>query len=148
MSPKTPDPQSLVFSLSGGVQITFHGQEYRGTIQYDPSGVASLAFEYPEELSGLTCFWQGDHFQMTYHDLSVQAKDCPLPSTSPAALLMRLLQYAQQTGALTPVGNGVFEGVCDGLPFTLTAAPDGTIQELRTRATPAGKFAQFTIRKI
>lgn len=120
----------LIISLHTETVIRMDGQEYRGTVQYDPSQIASITLESPEELRGLTCFWQGDHFKMTYQGLAVQANECPLFDSSFAVLLMRVLNYAQKSASLTASGNNTFQGIQDGVPFTITAGPDGSIQTI------------------
>ena len=130
LPPKQLSAADLVFSLEANVEIQSVGQEYHGKLQYHPSQVASLTLDSPEELKSLTWFWQGDHFQITYQGLSVQSKDCPLPDSSFAALLIRVLNYAQQPAALTACGDHTFEGVSDGVPFTITAGADGRIQKV------------------
>lgn len=110
--------------------ICMDGQEYRGALCYDPSGVVSIALDSPEDLQGLSCFWQGDHFKMTYQGLSVEAKECPLLDTSFAVLLLHALNGIRKPTSLTASGNNAFEGIEDGMPFTVTAGPDGTVQSI------------------
>lgn len=120
----------LVFSLEVQTVIQIGGQEYEGTFRYAPSQVASLELKSPADLQGLSYFWQGDHFQMTYQGLSVDAKECPLPDTAFATLLVQFLNEAQQTASLTSSGNNTFQGIRKGVPFTIIAQPDGTIERI------------------
>lgn len=120
----------LVFSLDGEVKITMGDSIYTGAFQYDPTKVAHLTVESPEALKGLSYFWKGDGFQMTYEGLSVNAKDCPLDSGF-APLLIQALNTAQQTERLMPTEKNSFQGQNGDMQFTVTADPStGKIQSV------------------
>jgi hypothetical protein len=132
----------LVFSLDGEVQIKMGDSVYTGTFQYDPTKVAHVTVESPEELKGLSYFWKGDSFQMTYEGLSVNAKDCPLDSGF-APLLIQALNAAQQTERLTPAEKNSFQGHNGDMQFTVTA--DSSTGRVQSVAIPKYDFlATFT----
>lgn len=84
------------------------------------------------EMNGLTYFWNGDRFSVSFGGLTAESEECVLPKASFALLLKQTLDSASAAGSLVKMHGGEFSGSSAGYDFTLTAdRATGTLRTLK-----------------
>ena len=92
-------------------------------------GMASIQI-LSGDLSGLTYYWSGEDFSVSYSGLAAKSDDCVLPKTSFAVILKQTLDCAAKSGALTRTHENEFSGNWNGCDFTVTIDDTGQIQKI------------------
>jgi hypothetical protein len=82
------------------------------------------------DLNGLTYYWSGEDFSVSYSGLAAKSDACILPKTSFASVLQQTLDYASKSGTLTKTHGNEFSGSLNGCDFTVTADDTGQIQKI------------------
>ncbi len=114
--------EDLDFTFSCEADIACGGQKYTCAVRREGPGSASVEIVSGGP-AGLAWYWNGDGFSQTYEGLSDESETENLPEGSFASLLVRTLDGAERTGALTSSGKNEFTGSAEGCAFSLTADP-------------------------
>jgi hypothetical protein len=124
----SPKDLNLVFSCQA--DITTPSGKY--TCAIERAGLRSVSIEILSgDGAGLKWFWNGDGFRQTYQGLEDESQTCDLPENSFASVIVRILDWVQQTNALESVDGNVFRGNMEGTSFAITAdGSTGNITQL------------------
>lgn len=100
--------------------ISCNGEEVNCALSRDATSRASIKFLSPEYY-GLTYYWSGKDFSISYSGLSAISSECILPQTSFAVQILKVLDYAESNkDALDKQGDNV-TGSLNGFDFTINA---------------------------
>jgi hypothetical protein len=127
---KQISPKDLNFDFSCQADVTTPNGNY--TCAIERAGLNSVSVEIISGSgAGLKWYWNGDGFRQTYKGLTDESQTCDLPENSFASVIVKILDWAQQSNALESVGDNVFRGNVEGASFAITADGDtGNITQL------------------
>lgn len=111
--------EDIVFSFQCKADVTWNGQKTACAFSRSAPGIASVQL-LSGDLSGLTYFWSGQDFSVSYGDLTSKSDECVLPPTSFASILQQAVDSAATDGVLTKTHGDEFSGSAPGFDFTVT----------------------------
>lgn len=121
---------NIDFTFHCEAKITCSDELMTCDLSHTAPGLASIQLS-SGDLNGLNYYWSGQDFTISYCGLSAKSKDCILPQTSFALVLLQTLDYAQKDGTLTRTHGNEFSGSLDGIDFTITVeSSTGQIQTI------------------
>lgn len=142
----TPPPTPPVTDgFTCHTMLQYREMTVEGTLVCCSDGGASLAFELPKSLQGVTLGWDGSGMRMQLGGMSVSVPEEKVPEGALIRRLLAVLTASHPGGSLTEEGyiiNGEVEGVaytlvCDpatGLPLSLSV-PQEELEAVFTDTT-------------
>ncbi len=122
--------EDIDFSFQCKADLTCNGQKVTCTFSRAAPGIATVRL-LTGDLSGLTYFWSGEDFTISYGGMTAKSEECVLPKTSFASVLQQTVDCAEKSGALTKTHGSEFSGSASGFDFTVTVdEASGEIQKI------------------
>ena len=122
--------EDIDFSFQCKADITFDGQKNTCVFSHSAPGIASVEL-LSGDLSGLTYFWSGEDFTISYSGLTAKSDECVIPKTSFASVLQQTVDCAQKSGSLTKTHGSEFSGSVGGFDFIIAVDENsGQIQKI------------------
>ncbi len=122
--------EDIDFSFQCKADVTCNGQMTTCILSRPAPGIASIQLS-SGDLSGLTYFWSGEDFTISYIGLTAKSEECVLPKIAFASVLQQTVDYAEQSGVLTKTHGNEFSGSAPGYDFTVSVNEDsGQIQKI------------------
>lgn len=122
--------EDIDFSFQCKADLTCNGQKTTCAFSRAAPGIATIQL-LTGDLSGLTYFWSGEDFSISYSGLTAKSDECVLPETSFASILQQTIDCAEKSGALTKTHGSEFSGSASGFDFTVTVdETSGQIQKV------------------
>lgn len=122
--------EDIIVTFQCKADITCNGQKTTCSFSRAAPGIATLQL-LTGDLSGLTYFWSGEDFSISYGGLTAKSEECVLPKTSFASLLQQAIDCTEKSGALTKTHGSEFSGIAPGFDFTVNVDENsGQIQKI------------------
>ncbi|HEX2985832.1 MAG TPA: hypothetical protein VHO71_03365 [Caproiciproducens sp.] len=115
---RTFNADDIELTFQCKADISYNGQTISGSISRAAPGIVSVQIT-SGGLNGLTYYWTGENFDISYSGLTAKNQDCVLPKTSLPFLIRETLDSAAKTGALTKTHGNEFSGSASGYDYTL-----------------------------
>lgn len=128
-NPTQLKPEDLMFSFQCRAEVTSGIQKFTCILAHSAPGMGSVQVTSGES-AGLTYYWSGQNFSISYAGVTAESEDCVLPKSSFAYLLQSVMDHAEKDGTLAKTHGNDFSGVGDGYDFTLTADGTGQIRNI------------------
>lgn len=122
--------EDIDYSFQCKADITSNGQKMTCSFSHSAPGIATVQF-LSGDLNGLTYFWSGEDFSVSYSGLTAKSEECVLPQTSFASILQQAVDSAQKSGTLTKTHGNEFSGHASAFDFTVAVdGKTGQIQKI------------------
>lgn len=122
--------EDIDFSFQCKADVTCNGQKTTCLFSHSAPGIASVQI-LSGNLNGLTYFWSGEDFSVSYSGLTVKSEECVLPQTSFASVLQQAADSSEKIETLTKTHGNEFSGIAPNFDFTITVdEKSGQIQKI------------------
>ncbi len=111
--------EDIDFTFQCKADVTYNGQKSACAFSRSAPGIATVQL-LSGDLSGLTYFWSGQDFTVSYGELTSKSDECVLPPTSFAVILQQAVDSAATNGVLTKTHGNEFSGHAPDFDFTVT----------------------------
>ena len=108
------------YILDCTADIEYKGEKINCNLYRQAPSRASIQILSPN-FNGLTYYWSGKDFSISYNGLSAKSTECLLPQTSFAVQLMKVIDFAEQNKSNLDTHGSQVSGNINGNDFTITA---------------------------
>ncbi len=108
------------YILDCTADIEYKGEKINCNLYRQAPSRASIQILSPN-FNGLTYYWSGKDFSISYNGLSAKSTECLLPQTSFAVQLMKVIDFAEQNKSNLDMHGNQISGNINGSDFTITA---------------------------
>lgn len=113
------EAKDIVYSFECKADISYGKDKMTCLVSRSAAGIASIQL-LTGDLNGLTYYWSGENFSISYQGLTAESEQCTLPKTSFAYILQQTIDSAEKDSVLVKTHGSEFSGTGEGYDFTLT----------------------------